>query len=251
MLSSSKHATKVKDGAHQEAYIIQKFGTKHPEPYNAHKFYRKQFCVIPQTTLNRDLNLHYISTPDHEIRATDRKRKPSLEADDPDLLTKETLPIKVDAVTFSKVSDHGNRMPKSSKTRRNINTQIHTDRLFLDEHGTRLFRIAMGVAEEVDECSVASCSSNDIAESYSGGTTKHSMNASGESSDFMSSSPYKDNLAASIHMLELHAYRSTLQALYASGPLSWEQESLLTNLRLSLNITNEEHLLHLKQLLSV
>ncbi|XP_074557984.1 uncharacterized protein LOC141813884 [Curcuma longa] len=261
MPSSSKHTTKVKDGAHQEAYIIQKFGTKHSEPYNAHKFDRKQFCTTPQTTLNRDLNLRYISIPDREIRATDKKRKPTSEADDPDWLTKETSPRKVDAVTFSRVSDHGNRTPTSSKTRRNINTQIHIDRLFLDDHDTRLFRRPMGVAEEADECSVASCSSNDIAESYSGGTRKHSTNASGEASDFMSSSPYKgereqentseDKLAAGIHMLELHAYRSTLQALYASGPLSWEQESLLTNLRLSLNITNEEHLLHLKQLLSV
>ncbi|KAG6521899.1 uncharacterized protein LOC122052439 [Zingiber officinale] len=258
--SSSKHTTKVKVGAHQEPYVIQKVGTKHSEPYNAHKFARKQFGAMPHTTLNRDLSLRYISTPDHEIRATDRKRKPSSEADDPDLLTKETLPRKVNAVTFSKVSDHGNRIPQSSKTR-NMNSQIHTDRLFLDEHDMRLFRRPMGVAEEADECSIASCSSNDIAESYSGGMRKHSTNSSGESSAFMSLSSYKgereqentskDKLAASIHMLELHAYRSTLQALYASGPLSWEQESLLTNLRLSLNITNEEHLLHLKQLLSV
>ncbi|KAL6636762.1 hypothetical protein ACP70R_024334 [Stipagrostis hirtigluma subsp. patula] len=53
-----------------------------------------------------------------------------------------------------------------------------------------------------------------------------------------------------VHGLELAAYRSTMRALYASGPLTWEQESLLTNLRLSLNISNEEHLLQLRRLLA-
>jgi hypothetical protein len=61
---------------------------------------------------------------------------------------------------------------------------------------------------------------------------------------------FEQKQGAEIHELEFHAYRSTVQALYASGPLSWEQESLLTNLRLSLNISDEEHLLHLRQLLS-
>ncbi|XP_044464260.1 uncharacterized protein LOC123194857 isoform X3 [Mangifera indica] len=38
--------------------------------------------------------------------------------------------------------------------------------------------------------------------------------------------PTKEELAVEIHRLELHAYRSTMEALYASGPLSWEQEAL-------------------------
>ncbi|XP_021305027.1 uncharacterized protein LOC110430992 isoform X2 [Sorghum bicolor] len=33
------------------------------------------------------------------------------------------------------------------------------------------------------------------------------------------------------HLLELHAYRATMLALYACGSISWEQEALLTNLR--------------------
>lgn len=60
----------------------------------------------------------------------------------------------------------------------------------------------------------------------------------------------KKELAAEIHKLELRAYRSTMEALYASGPLSWEQEALMTNLRLNLHISNEEHLLELRQLVS-
>lgn len=52
------------------------------------------------------------------------------------------------------------------------------------------------------------------------------------------------------HLLELHAYRATLLALYACGSISWEQESLLTNLRLTLNISTDEHLAELRNLVS-
>ncbi|KAE8666893.1 putative protein arginine N-methyltransferase 4.2 [Hibiscus syriacus] len=62
--------------------------------------------------------------------------------------------------------------------------------------------------------------------------------------------PVKEELAAKIHKIELHAYRCTLEALHASGPLSWEQESLVTNLRLSLHISNDEHLMELRNLIS-
>lgn len=60
----------------------------------------------------------------------------------------------------------------------------------------------------------------------------------------------KEELAAEIHRLELHAYRCTMEALHASGPLSWEQETLVTNLRLSLHISNDEHLMELRNLVS-
>lgn len=62
--------------------------------------------------------------------------------------------------------------------------------------------------------------------------------------------PPEEEVATGIHNLELHAYRCTLEALHASGPLSWEQESLLTNLRIMLHISNDEHLMELKNLLS-
>jgi len=48
-----------------------------------------------------------------------------------------------------------------------------------------------------------------------------------------------------VHALELHAYRSVLRALRACGPLNWQRETLLTDLRLSLNISNDEHRLEL------
>ncbi|XP_038985507.1 uncharacterized protein LOC120111716 [Phoenix dactylifera] len=65
-----------------------------------------------------------------------------------------------------------------------------------------------------------------------------------------SSLPTKEVLAAEIHQLELHAYCSTMRAFYASGPISWDQEALMTDLRLMLNISNDEHLLELKNLVS-
>jgi hypothetical protein len=52
------------------------------------------------------------------------------------------------------------------------------------------------------------------------------------------------------HLLELHAYRATMLALYACGSLSWEQEALLTSLRLNLNISTDEHLAELRHLVS-
>ncbi|OIW19738.1 hypothetical protein TanjilG_18548 [Lupinus angustifolius] len=64
------------------------------------------------------------------------------------------------------------------------------------------------------------------------------------------SPPTQQELAAEIHRLELHAYRCTIEALHASGPLSWEQEALMTNLRLSLHISNDEHLKELRNLIS-
>ncbi|KMT02946.1 hypothetical protein BVRB_8g195180 [Beta vulgaris subsp. vulgaris] len=60
----------------------------------------------------------------------------------------------------------------------------------------------------------------------------------------------KKELSEEIHRLELHAYRCTIGALHASGPLSWEQELLLTNLRHSLHISIDEHLKEIKNLVS-
>ncbi|KAM0037152.1 putative ENT domain-containing protein [Helianthus debilis subsp. tardiflorus] len=59
-------------------------------------------------------------------------------------------------------------------------------------------------------------------------------------------------VADEIHRLELHAYRYTytMVSLHASGPLNWEKETMVTNLRISLYISNDEHLIMLKNLLS-
>ncbi|KAK6945062.1 ENT domain [Dillenia turbinata] len=66
-----------------------------------------------------------------------------------------------------------------------------------------------------------------------------------EENSFLST---KEELEAEIHKLELHAYRSTIEALHASGPLNWEKETMVTNLRLLLHISNDEHLMELRRL---
>lgn len=114
--------------------------------------------------------------------------------------------------------------------------------------------------QDSNECSVASCSLNETAEWTTGVSHRIDENVS-HGSDAESAFPTVSSkrnkvsspghkLEVDIHNLELQAYKSTVQALYASGPLSWEQESLLTNLRLSLHISNDEHLHQLRHLLS-
>ncbi|KAE8704037.1 hypothetical protein F3Y22_tig00110462pilonHSYRG00556 [Hibiscus syriacus] len=115
-------------------------------------------------------------------------------------------------------------------------------------------------AEDSDQCSVASCSSNHVAD-YASQISRRTLENTPDNSEAESSFPYscdkRDQPSSSvsdkvfdIHGLELRAYKSTVKALYASGPLTWGQEFLLTNLRLSLNISDEEHLLQLRNLLS-
>ncbi|KAK8693934.1 hypothetical protein V6N13_071501 [Hibiscus sabdariffa] len=111
--------------------------------------------------------------------------------------------------------------------------------------------------EDSDQCSVASCSLNG---DYVGQISHKSLDKTPDNSDAESAFPsLGDNRdlplspvdkTCDIHILELRAYKSTMEALFVSGPLTWAQQSLLTNLRLSLNISDEEHLLQLRHLLS-
>ncbi|KAG8381898.1 hypothetical protein BUALT_Bualt05G0020700 [Buddleja alternifolia] len=110
-----------------------------------------------------------------------------------------------------------------------------------------------------DACSVGSCSiNNQSSENY----YNHFIPLPSQEKDTLCSDaesscgrkkctlPPKEEVEVSIRKLELSAYRRTLEALYASGPLSWEQETLLTNLRIMLHISNDEHLKELKHLIS-
>lgn len=113
-----------------------------------------------------------------------------------------------------------------------------------------------------DECSVGSCNINSESPNKSPGhfvAIGHQVIDSlcSDAEYFYGSKnqencylPPEKEVASSIHELELHAYRYTLQALFASGPFSWEQEELLTNLRITLHIPNDEHLMELKNLIS-
>ncbi|KAI7753491.1 hypothetical protein M8C21_027363 [Ambrosia artemisiifolia] len=88
-------------------------------------------------------------------------------------------------------------------------------------------------ADDSDNCSVGSCSSRRRLSNY-----------------LLSSESSRSEEDGGVHGLELHAYRFTLEALYASGPLSWDKEALLTNLRINLHISNDEHLEGLRNLIS-
>lgn len=114
------------------------------------------------------------------------------------------------------------------------------------------------VASSVGSCSVVSNSPNKFSGHNLSGPTQDAdtlcsdADSSYDCGDEERKYPLsqKEDVAARIHRLELHAYRCTLEAIYASGPLSWEQEALLTNLRISLNISNDEHLMEIRNLKS-
>uniref|UniRef100_A0A2N9FX14 ENT domain-containing protein n=1 Tax=Fagus sylvatica TaxID=28930 RepID=A0A2N9FX14_FAGSY len=142
--------------------------------------------------------------------------------------------------------------PSSPKVR--VDEKSRNKTTEMDAHVTPLS------IEGSDQCSIASCSLNTYAD-YPGENSESRVENILDNSDAESSSlplfskiifipSPRHNLEIDIHKLEVQAYNSTMLALYASGPLSWEQESLLTNLRLSLNISNDEHLLQLRHLLS-
>lgn len=124
------------------------------------------------------------------------------------------------------------------------------------------FSLAPNDADNVT-CSVASCSvtSNDSFKFRSSFSRDPVEDTEGNLSDAESVChwgleegncllPCQEDLAAEMRRLELHAYRCTMEALHASGPLSWEQETMVTDLRISLHISNDEHLIELRNLIS-
>ncbi|KAF5459120.1 hypothetical protein F2P56_023100 [Juglans regia] len=117
---------------------------------------------------------------------------------------------------------------------------------------------ANGVSCSVGSCSITSSSSYKLPHNVSTGHIKDDDGHSSDAESFFqwgyeegnSLLTTKEELAAEIHRLELHAYRCTIEALHASGPLSWEQEEMVTNLRILLHISNDEHLMELRNLVS-
>ncbi|KAJ6295483.1 hypothetical protein OIU78_023495 [Salix suchowensis] len=110
----------------------------------------------------------------------------------------------------------------------------------------------------VGSCSVNSDSPNRLFNCVVAGSSPDADTLSSDAESFSGhgdeeekcSLPLGEDVTVRIHSLELHAYRCTLGAFYVSGPLNWEQEALLTNLRISLNISNDEHLMELRNLIS-
>ncbi|KAF5207399.1 Plant tudor-like rna-binding protein [Thalictrum thalictroides] len=188
------------------------------------------------------------------VELDSKRRKMATNEGGCDIQLMRTLPFskQVDTVSCTEANEGKSctlgYSGKRARTEKTINCSIFP------------FSMPAQIAEDSDGCSVASCSSNDFPDYMVRTARKSNKDITESSCDDAESLcpsaswreylPSEDALEVNIRELELHAYRRTLQALYASGPLSWEQESLLTNLRISLHISNEEHLLLLKQLLS-
>lgn len=169
-----------------------------------------------------------------------------------------TAPLleKVDAIAYPQ-NNMGEKYLHSSFTH-NIKQyyEIREDTLFerIEEPD-----YSCGGLSSVGSCSVTSCSSNKIFSDTLAGPSRYedelcsdaeSVDVGNVDGDKGCTDSPKEVVPERIHRLELHAYYSTLEAMYTSGPLSWEQEGLLTNLRISLNISNDEHLMGIKKLVS-
>lgn len=119
---------------------------------------------------------------------------------------------------------------------------------------------------DTDACSIESVGSCSVNGNHSSKTAGYDLAGNCEEADTLSSDadsfssgadlvenvslPLKHDIAATIHRLELDAYRRTLMVMHASGSLSWEQQDLLTTLRMSLHISNDEHLMEVRNLIS-
>ncbi|KAK9697783.1 hypothetical protein RND81_08G061100 [Saponaria officinalis] len=168
------------------------------------------------------------------------------------------LPKKVENVASSRELLHEKRMHPSL-----INGTYRSSKMFVELDKTVGANISLksndddrSVSSSVGSCSVNRNPSQELRRVF---YARQYEDNDSQCSDAESSSqsrseegnpilPTKDVLTDQIRRLELHAYRCTIGALYASGPLSWEQELLLTNLRDSLHISNDEHLAEIRNL---
>lgn len=177
-----------------------------------------------------------------------------------------SLPKKVDAVASPRVN-LGEKDMHASFSKQTIG-HLEIERENLNGASSCFFERSAELSDyDSDACSVGSCSanSNGMIKFPSDVLAGLSNDADARSSDAESfccrgddeencSLPLKEEEeeeeTSRIHRLELHAYRSTLVAIHASGPLSWDQEALLTSLRITLHISNDEHLMEIRNLIS-
>ncbi|XP_052194514.1 uncharacterized protein LOC127802622 [Diospyros lotus] len=171
-------------------------------------------------------------------------------------------PKKVDAVAYPRENLGETYMHSSCNNRSNGYYEMEREKLNgLD--GCSLARSSEPNDSDSDACSVGSCSITSegpkmFPSHFVGGPYQETGTPCSDAESFYGSGnqesylfPQEEEITASIvHRLELCAYRRTLEALHASGPLSWEQEAMLTNLRIMLHISNDEHLKELRNLIS-
>ncbi|XP_062098106.1 uncharacterized protein LOC133803974 [Humulus lupulus] len=171
------------------------------------------------------------------------------------------LPKKVDAVVSqpNNLVENDLHAPTGKQTIGNLETEMENTCC----GGSWFFDGSPEYSDsDIDSCSVGSCSfnsngmfklSSSFLECYSKDAVVHCSDAEsfcGLGDEEKGPLPLQEDKPSRIHRLELHAYHSTLVAMHASGPLSWDQEALLTNLRITLHISNDEHLMELRNLIS-
>ncbi|CAH1426446.1 unnamed protein product [Lactuca virosa] len=81
-----------------------------------------------------------------------------------------------------------------------------------------------------DTSSVGSCSVDDKFQNIKEGDIESDDGESVCEGGYFGDNKKELGLGAEIHRLELKAYRRTIEALHASGPLSWEKESMAQKL---------------------
>lgn len=114
---------------------------------------------------------------------------------------------------------------------------------------------------DTDACSVGSCSpisydESDIPTSFLDGSSQGADSCSSDAESSKEAFGLRDE-ARREHLLaviscrpEIYTYRRILGKLFASGPLNWDLEASLTDLRHTLNISTDEHLMELRNLKS-
>ncbi|CAL5431500.1 unnamed protein product [Camellia sinensis] len=173
----------------------------------------------------------------------------------------DVLREKVDAVAYPRENLGEKYMHSSSNNRSNGYYEMEREKLS-GLVACSLSRSSEPYDSDSDACSVGSCSvtsesPNRFPSHFVVSHCQDTDTLCSDAESFYGSpkqekclSPPGEEVSVCIHRIELHAYRCTLEALYASGPLSWEQEALLTNLRITLHISNDEHLMELRNLIS-
>ncbi|KAI7987361.1 hypothetical protein LOK49_LG13G00344 [Camellia lanceoleosa] len=219
--------------------------------------------IVSSRTLNRGLPDCY-SQVDAPARTSQKFRVIAKEGRCHHLLAANPFPLKIDAVLSHREMQGEKNFYTSFNSRTTHFTEVDVER----EKPSGADGCSHAVSLEPNDadnitCTLASCgiTSNDSFKlrcNFSRGPVE---DTEGNCSDAESVChrgfkegncflPRQVELAEEIHRLELHAYRCTIEALHALGPLSWEQETLVTNLRLSLHISNDEHLMELRNLVS-
>lgn len=122
------------------------------------------------------------------------------------------------------------------------------------------YRTSMTIDADSYTSSVGSCSANnsDLACGFINHRYTENADESSDAESFCGNEHEesaglqnrKENSLARSHSSELHAYSRAVEALFASGPFSWEEETNMSNLRKSLHISDDEHLTLVRSLVS-